>query len=61
MKKTWFLKALGISLFLLTTLFFTADKILAVTTDTYIEFDNISVPAAECKVPEMGNQSQFSV
>ncbi|MEW6381723.1 MAG: hypothetical protein AB1611_19265 [bacterium] len=41
MKKIWFLKALGIGLFLLTMFFFTGSQLLAATTDTYIEFDDI--------------------
>ncbi|MEW5801549.1 MAG: hypothetical protein AB1847_05515 [bacterium] len=45
MKKIWFLKALGMVLFLFTALFFTANQILAATTDTYIEFDNIDESA----------------
>ena len=50
MKKTWFLKAFGISLVLLTALLFTADKVPAVTnSNTYIEFSNIGMPAANAK------------
>ena len=46
MKKVWFLKVLGISLFVFAALFFIAGQTLA---DTYIEFDNIDKNATEAQ------------
>jgi hypothetical protein len=48
MKKLWFLRALGISLFLFTAIFLASSQALA-TTDTYIQFGSIGKSATDAQ------------